>query len=323
MHYNDRLPGIFSASLPTLRSGGRGRGGHSDHARGAGRRVSSLVSRPAGKRARPLGISFMAHERPGPMRKLVHAIADNSLSIVLLALFVICISAESFAGWRLQNETLAAHGKASIGYRHFLSTGAFLEGLASNWQAAVLQLGSLVLFSSFLYQRGAPHSLDPRKANREKKSPIVGRFTWFYRHSLFLAFLLLFVLSLALHVVFGAKAYNEERSFTSRRSLSGLSCFRLSSGRQPCKPGRQNISRSRSMSCSPSFCASRTRRNRCQPNRATKRPRRRTGDRHAVRKKNFMANHSYGWMNGWYGRRDVALDGDRLTDRGPSSRRDY
>ena len=76
-----------------------------------------------------------------------------------------CISAQSFAGWRLQNETLAAHAQGSVGYWHFLSTGAFIDGLASNWQAAVLQLGWLIVFSSFLYQRGAPHSLDPGKAN--------------------------------------------------------------------------------------------------------------------------------------------------------------
>ncbi len=86
-------------------------------------------------------------------RKLNQAIKDNSLSIVLFVLFVICISAQTFAGWRLQNETLAAHEQASIGYWQFLSTGAFLEGLASNWQAAVLQLGSLIVLSSFLYQR--------------------------------------------------------------------------------------------------------------------------------------------------------------------------
>ena len=83
------------------------------------------------------------------------AIKDNSLSIVLFVLFLICISAQSLAGWRLQNDALAAHGRSSVGYWRFLSTGAFLEGLASNWQAAVLQLGSLIVFSSFLFQRGA------------------------------------------------------------------------------------------------------------------------------------------------------------------------
>ena len=160
-------------------------------------------------------------------RKLNQAIKDNSLSIVLFVLFVICISSQSFAGWRLQNETLAAHGQASIGYWHFLSTGAFLEGLASNWQAAVLQLGSLIVFSSFLYQRGAPHSRDPRKAPHEQKRWNADRFGWCYRNSLSLAFLLLFLLSLALHVVFGTYAYNEERSLAGQPPIS-IAAFPLS-----------------------------------------------------------------------------------------------
>lgn len=154
------------------------------------------------------------------MRKLIHPIMDNSLSIALFALFVVCISAQSLAGWRVQNETLAAYGRAAVGYRQFLATGTFLEGLASNWQAAVLQLGSLILFSSFLYQRGAPHSRDPRVAKRKQRRRKAGRFIWFYSHSLFLAFLLLFVLALALHIVFGAHAYNEERSLASQPPIS-------------------------------------------------------------------------------------------------------
>ena len=73
------------------------------------------------------------------------------------AFFVICISAQSLAGWRLQDEILAAHGQSSVGYWDFLLTGPLrLEGLASNWQAAVLQLGSLIVLSSFLYRRRAP-----------------------------------------------------------------------------------------------------------------------------------------------------------------------
>ena len=91
-------------------------------------------------------------------RKSPNIVKDNSLSLVLFVLFVVCISAQSLAGLRLENEILMAHGKASIGFWNYLSTGSFWEGLASNWQAAVLQLGSLIVFSSFLYQRGAPHS---------------------------------------------------------------------------------------------------------------------------------------------------------------------
>ena len=149
-----------------------------------------------------------------------HPIRDNSLSIVLFVLFAISITAQSFAGWRLLNETLAAHGQASVGYRHFLSTGAFWENLSSNWQAAILQLGSLIAFSTFLYQRGAPHSLDPHKVKHKRMHRKHDRFDWAYRNSLLLAFLFLFVLTLTLHIVSGAGAYNEERAFTGQPPVS-------------------------------------------------------------------------------------------------------
>ena len=115
-----------------------------------------------------------------------------------------------------------------VNYWTNLSTGAFLEGLATNWQAAFLQLASLILFSGFLYQRGSPQSRDPLKTKgRKKENKKARRFTWVYRNSLFLAFLLLFALSLALHIVFGARAYNEERAFIGQPSVS-IATFMLS-----------------------------------------------------------------------------------------------
>jgi hypothetical protein len=98
-------------------------------------------------------------------RRLNHAIKDNSLSKVLFAPFVVCISAQSIAGWRLQSEILEAHGQSSVGYWDFLEASAFLKGLASNWQAAVLQLGSLIVFSSFL-----PHG--PRRLAHVRRETI-------------------------------------------------------------------------------------------------------------------------------------------------------
>ncbi len=162
------------------------------------------------------------------MQKLINTIRDNSLSIVLFTLFVICISAQSFAGWRSQNENLAAHGQLSLGYWLYLSTGTFWEGLASNWQAAVLQLGSLIVFSRFLYQRGAAHSLDPHKSkSKQRRRAETWPFSWTYRNSLSLMFLLLFVISFALHVFTGASAYNEERALVGQPPIR-ITAFLLS-----------------------------------------------------------------------------------------------
>jgi hypothetical protein len=155
------------------------------------------------------------------MRKLIRIIRENSLTIVLFTAFLICISAASFAGWRSHNDNLAAHRLIPLGYCHYLATGTFLEGLASNWQAAFLQLGSLIVLSKYLYQRGDPHSIDPhkpkRKHNRQKRTfPL----NWIYRNSLSLAFISLFMLSFILFAFSGAGANNEERALVGQPPIS-------------------------------------------------------------------------------------------------------
>jgi hypothetical protein len=159
------------------------------------------------------------------MRRLVHPIMDNSLSIALFALFAICITGQSLAGWRVQNDTPVAHGQTVIAYWRFLRTGVFLEGLASNWQTAVLQLGSLIIFGAFLYQRGAPHSRNPRKTQHKQTRLQISRFSWLYRNSLSMAFLALFLIALSLHIVFGTQAYNEARALTSQPTISIAACL--------------------------------------------------------------------------------------------------
>ncbi len=155
---------------------------------------------------------------PRPWRAL-HPVKSNSLTISLFALFAVCICAQSVVGWRQQNEVLAAHGKALISYWHNLASSSFLDGLASNWQAAFLQLATLIVFSGIFYQRGAPHSRDPDK-NPSKQRAHTRRFSWLYRHSLSLAFALFFALSLALHALFGARAYNAQRALAGQSPIS-------------------------------------------------------------------------------------------------------
>ena len=65
------------------------------------------------------------------MHTLITAIKESSLSIVLFALFTVCIFAESFVDWRLQNQTLTAHGQATLVYWQSLSTGTSLTASPS------------------------------------------------------------------------------------------------------------------------------------------------------------------------------------------------
>lgn len=155
------------------------------------------------------------------MQRFLRFLRDHSLSIAMFALFVACFWGDSVASWKLQNEQLTGHGSATIGFWQNFFSSSYLQELASNWQAAFLQLTSLIVFSVILYQRGASHSRDPgkRKSKRKKRAENA-RFPWLYRNSLSVAFVLLFAITLALHMVSGASAYNEQLALHHRPLIS-------------------------------------------------------------------------------------------------------
>lgn len=162
------------------------------------------------------------------MHTIFRWLKDNSLSLAMFALFAICLIGHSLASWHLHNQQLAAHGQAAVDYGNSLLSSSYLEELASNWQAAFLQLASLILFSGFLYQRGAPHSRDPDKVRDERKKRAENaRFPWLYRHSMSVAFVALFALSFALHAAAGYFAWNEDRALLHLSPLT-LTDFLLS-----------------------------------------------------------------------------------------------
>jgi len=160
------------------------------------------------------------------IRGIFSTIRNNSLSIILFVLFLLCSFAESIAGWKLQSETLIEHGLAKVGYWHNLCSNTYINGLASNWQAAFLQLAALILFSGYFFQRGAPHSRNPQKI-KSKHFEKGKRFSWLYRNSLSVAFLLLFIVSLVIYIISGHHAYNEE-CLMNKQSPISISSFLLS-----------------------------------------------------------------------------------------------
>ncbi len=156
------------------------------------------------------------HDSETPANPLVRFFKDNGLSLSFLGLYLLCGIGQSLTGVRSFNDDRLQHHLPGVNLRHFLTTGTFLDGVFVNWQAALLQLFVLVLFGSLLFQRGGTHSRkqeDEAGHQDEDKKPHPPR-SWIFRHSLSLAFLVLFLLSFALHVVYGAVANNEERLLT-------------------------------------------------------------------------------------------------------------
>jgi Domain of unknown function (DUF6766) len=155
------------------------------------------------------------------MRPVLRFLRDNSLSLTFLSLFLLALTAQSFSGFDQYNRQLADYRFLPVGYWQYLHTGNFLDAVFSNWQAAILQLGCLIYFGAVLHQKGAPHSrkLAERRMKRRRRAE-AARASWLYRNSLAMAFLLLFITSFAGHVVFGARAFNEQRALLHQTAIS-------------------------------------------------------------------------------------------------------
>jgi hypothetical protein len=154
-------------------------------------------------------------------------VRDNGLSILLTALFLICLGGQSVAGRREYNEDQREHGEAPVGYGAYLGSAHFWEALAENWESEFLQLFGYVILTAALYQRGSAESKDPDKDTEPVDRSGRGRSVkpdapWpvqrgglvrkVYEHSLSLAFFLLFAGSISLHAISGAREYNADQA---------------------------------------------------------------------------------------------------------------
>jgi Domain of unknown function (DUF6766) len=144
----------------------------------------------------------------------------NSLSLVLLALFLICFLGQILFGLAEYNEERIEYGKPPSGLLDYLGTGHFLEAAAENWESEFLQMGLYVFLTTFLFQRGSAESRNPEAPLEEPpkmtpKMKFLNRhriLKLLYEHSLAIAFLLLFLVSFVLHADGSLSEYNEEQS---------------------------------------------------------------------------------------------------------------
>ncbi len=149
---------------------------------------------------------------------------DHGLLLANLALFAAFFVGMVLSGWRVYDQELMTRGMDPVGIAGYLTSGAFLEATFENWESEFLQMGSYVVLTAFLFQRGsleskdpdkpAPQDADPRSVPPDEDRPWpVRRGGWvltLYENSLGLLFLALFIGSLTLHAVGGASDHNLE-----------------------------------------------------------------------------------------------------------------
>ena len=151
---------------------------------------------------------------------------SNGLSLVMFALFLLFLVGQSVAGWKEHNRENEENGQPLVGYPTYLTTGHFHEAVFENWESEFLQMAAFVFLTVFLYQRGSAESNDPdapsspdeeieaHRADPKAPSPVRrgGLALKLYSHSLSLAFLAAFLLSLAGHALGGVREVNHERA---------------------------------------------------------------------------------------------------------------
>jgi hypothetical protein len=161
-------------------------------------------------------------------------IYKNGLSLVVFAIFLVLLFAQSLVGMAEYNDELQRKGAATLSYLSYLGSGHFHEATSENWESEFLQMGFYVLLTVVLRQQGSAESKPLKGEEPVDKIPAedevpadapypVRRGGWLlaiYQHSLSIAFLALFVMSFAWHVWGGFQLENDERRLDGLPALS-------------------------------------------------------------------------------------------------------
>jgi hypothetical protein len=83
---------------------------------------------------------------------------SSSLGLVMGTIFVVAWLAQSIAGWAAFNEHRLQQLQDPITWAAYLTNADFWSRTLQNWQSEFLAVGTMVVFSIYLRQRGSPES---------------------------------------------------------------------------------------------------------------------------------------------------------------------
>jgi hypothetical protein len=112
-------------------------------------------------------------DAPWPVRRggLALAIYQHSLTIALLALFVMSFVFHALGGTAEYNSEARQHGEPTVSVAEFVGTSEFWFQSLQNWQSEFLAAGALVVLAVVLRQRGSPESKPVDAPHRETGTP--------------------------------------------------------------------------------------------------------------------------------------------------------
>ena len=83
---------------------------------------------------------------------------SNSLLLVMGTIWVASWSAQSVTGWSSYNAEQIEHGDEPLSWLEYVGSADFWQTTLQNWQSEFLAVGSMVVLSIYLRQRGSPES---------------------------------------------------------------------------------------------------------------------------------------------------------------------
>ncbi len=83
---------------------------------------------------------------------------SNSLLLVMGFIWLASWFGQSVTGWSVYNAEQIDHKEATVNWLGYLGSADFCEATLQNWQSEFLAVGSMVIFSVYLRQRGSSQS---------------------------------------------------------------------------------------------------------------------------------------------------------------------
>ncbi len=83
---------------------------------------------------------------------------SHSLPLVMGLIFLLSWLAQSIAGWSTYNEQQLSQYQPTVSWLGYLATPDFWSMTLQNWQSEFLAVGSMVVLSVYLRERGSPES---------------------------------------------------------------------------------------------------------------------------------------------------------------------
>jgi hypothetical protein len=160
---------------------------------------------------------------------------ENGLSVFFLAIFLVTILAQSFAGQHAFNAEQTAHGEPTTSWVRYLVSTDFGGAVMENWQSEFLQFTLFILATVWLVQKGSNESKRLEDAGLESKrrqkveehapedAPAWAKLRGWrgraYQNSLVLAMSAIFLATWAAQSLSNWKRYNEEQQAHDEQTL--------------------------------------------------------------------------------------------------------